>query len=147
MKTIDSKQLAYVLGMTHKKAKVTMLRAKNPNASEEQIAVDFTVSDVLVADIDEFEKATGIQLRAAVDDIVNNSLKRAASRKRILQDYPLSKLKTEKPPKQVRLPAELRSMLSKEDLDEIESYWRKNHEGKKFTEWNDSVNYYPLMNP
>ncbi len=147
MKKIDSKQLAYVLGMTHKKAKVTMLRAKNPSANEEQIEVDFTVSDVIEMNIDDFEKATGIQLRMAVDDIVNNTLKRAASRKRILQDYPLSKLKTEKPPKQIRLPAELRSMLSDEDLKEIESYWRMNHGGKRFSEWADSVNYYPEMNP
>jgi hypothetical protein len=120
---------------------------KSPNASVKQIEIDLKVSDTLEVDIDEYEKATKVPLRMAVDDIVENTLKRAASRKRILQDYPLSKLKVEKPPKVVSLPNALKSMLKESDIDSIEKYWNENYANKRYSEWGDGVSYYPEMKP
>lgn len=144
MKTITSKQLAYIMStnpsssMTHKNAMKIMLRAKRKNGEVAKES-DYEFLEEVVADISIVSKETGIDLELAVKDIRENSLKRPAFRKWILYDYVSEKLKGDKPPKRVSLPPALKSLLPEETLKEIRDYWNEKFASFKNPNWNDDV--------
>jgi len=65
-------------------------------------------------------------LPLAVEDIRENYLKRQASKKWILLDYPEKELKT-KLKTQVKIPVVLASLLKPEDVETIKTEWNKRH--------------------
>lgn len=67
-------------------------------------------------------------LQQMVDDIEQNYLKRNASKKWILCDYPekeLKKLANDGKPLRLNIPAALKSMLPSETIEIIEGEWAK----------------------
>lgn len=62
-----------------------------------------------------------------ITEIREQTLKRQASRKRILHDYIEEKLAKAKEGSTISLPVYLRRMLSKEDADFIKGYWKDNN--------------------
>lgn len=65
-------------------------------------------------------------LQQSVEDIKNNFLKRPATKKWILCDYPEKQLQT-KPAHKVKVPPVLASMLSQKDVEFIREQWRVRH--------------------
>jgi hypothetical protein len=63
-------------------------------------------------------------LQQSVEDIKNNFLKRPATKKWILCDYPEKELKTKEKHK-VKIPPVLVSLLNKEDLNTISKEWSR----------------------
>jgi hypothetical protein len=65
-------------------------------------------------------------LQMVVDDIQNNFLKRPASKKWILSDYPEKQLETKLKSK-IKIPPVLRSLLYDQDIDTIKREWKSRH--------------------
>jgi hypothetical protein len=138
MKTITSKQLAYILSVSHKDAMKIMLRAKRKNGEVAQ-ETDWEFLEEVICDIEVVSKEVNADIQMAVKDIQENSLKRPAFKKWILHDYVSDKLKGDKPPKKVSLPPALKSLLPEETLKEIKNYWNEKFAGFKNPNWNDDV--------
>lgn len=71
-------------------------------------------------------------LQLAVDDIRNNYLKRSATKKYILNDYPEHQLQLQykNPRKRITLPSVLCSMLNEQDIGIIKGVWKQRHKIK-----------------
>lgn len=65
-------------------------------------------------------------LQQSVDDIQNNFLKRPATKRWILCDFPEKELRT-KPKKKIKIPDTLASFLKEEDLNIIHDEWKKRY--------------------
>lgn len=69
-------------------------------------------------------------LQAMVDDITYNYMKRSATKKYILSDFPeqeINKMKSEGKNKKINIPPALKSMLLPETVKEIEIEWYKRY--------------------
>jgi hypothetical protein len=136
MKTITSKQLAYILSISHKDSMKIMLRAKRKNG-EVAKETDWEFVSEVVADIEIVSKETNADIEMAVNDIRENSLKRPAFRKWILYDYVSEKLKGKTPPKKISLPPALKSLLPEEAVSYIRDFWNEKFSNYKNPDWSD----------
>lgn len=120
---IDSRQLAFVLGITKKDATIKILRALRLDGQNYK-EIDYEFHPNISADVKIVEKHEKIDLEFAINDIRENALKRPGFRKYLLYDYPNKKIESHKTiPKTLSLPPALRSLLSEETLKEIKDYW------------------------
>lgn len=137
MTSLNSQQLAFLLDIKKENARARMCNAwekvNNISRSRSQIKrnekkkiVDPYPNDMPIEIL-----ATGLNLptlQQMVDDIEQNYLKRNASKKWILCDFPekeLKKLANDGKPLRLNIPAALKSMLSSETIGIIESEWAK----------------------
>lgn len=143
---INAKQLSFLLSVTVRSANIMICRAIHGD-NEAQIKVEIKMNKNCSADVDLVEKSTRIPIKWALTDLRENALKRSAFAKHLMRDYVEKQLNVKKPKKIIRLPPVLRSMLSKETLVEVESYWNQNYSGKKISAWGTDVDYFPNLRP
>lgn len=124
---INAEQLSFILRISKKDAKIKILRALRKDGQEYKES-DHEFHPNPSADVSLIEKYEKIALSFAIEDIKTNALKRPGYKKYLLYDYPSSKLSGKRLPKKVSLPPALKSLLSKEDLVEIEKYWNDHFE-------------------
>ena len=72
------------------------------------------------------QKHTGLQLSGAIMDIQENYLKRAATRKYILCDYPEKEMLTNQKD-EIKLPTALASLLHPDTIATIKAEWKKRY--------------------
>lgn len=132
---LNKQQLAFILDIKAEdaRAKMCVAWAKSigkPNdayRNEKEKIVDTYPVDMSIEIL-----ASGLNLptlQESVNDIENNYLKRPASRKWILQDFPEKgiKLAAEKGKRfNFKIPPALKSLLNEASIKEIEGYWFKN---------------------
>lgn len=143
--TVSACELAYILSMRVSRANhiIAIRLADNPETAKMISAVNSN----LRIEIDKIKDLFVIDIAKAIEDIRENAITRPTFRKWLMHDYPLSKLKTPFPPKKLRLPAGLRSMLKEQDLAQVEEQWNSRFKNLHFTEWHESVDYYPILKP
>jgi hypothetical protein len=136
---INAQQLAFLLSIPKKDAKIKILRSLRKDGQEYKES-DHEFHPNPSAEIEIIEKHEKLKIKQAVENIKNNALTSPAYKKYLLYDYPTKRIgaivdkedkkenKEEKitRPKTVRLPPVLRSLLSEENLNQIEDYWNKN---------------------
>lgn len=143
--TISAQELAYILSIKVDSANsIIALRASDNIETARMLSA---VNSNLKIPIELLKGVTIIDLEKAIEDIRENSMTRPAFRKWLMVDHPLSKIAVSRPPKTVRLPRGLRSLLKEKDLLEIEAYWNNRFANVHFSEWNQSVDYYPILKP
>lgn len=145
LEMVSASQLAYILSTTRKKANHIIAIKLFENF--EQAKLERKLNKDLKIAISKLEGLFVIDLKKAIIDIRENSMSRPHFRKFLFLEYPMTKLREEFPSKKIRLPRGLRSMLREQDLNEIESYWNNRYGNTRFPEWNDSVDYYPVLKP
>lgn len=132
---ITHKQLAFILDIEAIEAlgKIIFAHCKDRNQDiPPQKAKPYKVTDYknmgLPQEIplDVLEKHTGLKLGSAILDISENYLKRPASKKWILCDFPERELQT-KPKNKIKIPSALASLLSKESLATIKQEWHERY--------------------
>lgn len=142
---ITAKQLAFLLGTTKENANKKIMLALHTNPANASIEHKINPDGQIDAQL--FEDKTGIPVVFALNDLRENALKRKAFAKYLLRDIPEKAISVPRPVKTVRLPDALRSLLSKEVLDEIEKFWNENYYKKKVSKWDKSVDYWPEFKP
>lgn len=145
MTSLNSQQLAFLLDIKKEDARARMCNAweKANNTPKQGFAFEERLSSNVVWDNSKKIKdpypsdmpieilASGLNiptLQQMVDDIEQNYLKRSASKKWILCDYPereLKKLANDGKPLKLNIPAALKSMLPSETIEAIESEWAR----------------------
>lgn len=145
MTSLNSQQLAFLLDIKKEDARARMCAAweKAKNIPKMGFAFEERLSSNVVRDNSKKIKdpypndmpieilASGLNLptlQQMVDDIEQNYLKRSASKKWILCDYPekeLKKLANDGKPLRLNIPAALKSMLPSETIEIIESEWAR----------------------
>lgn len=122
MKDINETQLAYLLNVSKKEAirKIAYCKGKRHKDKEE---VD-EIKSIKIS-VSEFEEKSNINIQFAIDNLQQKAMKPGAFRG-FLVNYPIKKLKPSKSgfyPKIIRLPTALRSLMTKEHLQELKNEW------------------------
>lgn len=144
---VNAEQLNYMLdkGATKNKAWYMIQKVRLHLGEIKDINAEVKIDANPSVDVDEFDKFHGLHIRAAMEDIYNNALKRPAFKKYLFHDVPEQELgrtfkkPTEKPKKIVRLKPALRSLMNPEDLKKVDEYWQENFAGKRYTNLLDKV--------
>jgi hypothetical protein len=142
---ITAKQLAFLLNITKTNANKKIMLALHGNYAQAKMEHEINPDGEIDAEL--FEKKTGIPVVAAMNDLRENALKRKAFAKYLLRDFPEAAIGVQRPPKLVRLPEGLRSLLSEQVIDEICEFWNKNYYKKMISKWEKSVDYWPEFKP
>lgn len=142
MTQLNSQQLAFILDIKKEDARAKIVRAfEKSKGIDLREGVDMkTASRTAKGKInDEYPQFIKIELLAAglnipdlqkmVDDICENYLKRPATRKFILADYPEKHIKKcesegKEFPVKIGWPPALKSMLSESSVSEIHNFWK-----------------------
>lgn len=144
MKFINTQQLAFILDTTKTDARAMMCHAWSKNKGITNQAYHHPESGKIIDDypqameIDMLAKELNLpMLQSSVDDITNNYLTRAASKKWILCDYPEKAIKAaevngKKFPIKLNIPPALKSMLNKSDIERIHTEWAQRYKNKIF---------------
>lgn len=150
---INEKQLAFILGISQRNAKIKILRAKGREMVkageklEHPLELDhgyYTTVEIESSVITDYE---GVDIDFAIKDIYENALKRPGYRKYLLYEYPVSKMDKKDPTRIISLPVALKSMLSDESVETIKEYWEKNLSSFVSDKWPISLNYKPIFKP
>ena len=145
MESINAKQLAFILGTTVSAANKKIMLALHENYHQAKLESEMNPNGSI--NIELYEKKTGIPLRMAVDEIRLRALERKSYAKFLLRDFPEQQLNVEKPPKTIRLPEGLRTLLSPQTLEKVSEYWNGHYYGKRMSKWHKSVDYMPELKP
>jgi hypothetical protein len=133
MKFLNAQQLAFVLDIKKEDARAKMCVAWSSDKGEENKAERNAKGKLVdpypvAMPIDMLaEKLNLPTLQQSVDDICENYLKRPASKKWILCDFPekhLAKNKEAGQDKVINIPSALKSFLKKEDRELIANEWQ-----------------------
>lgn len=145
LSTVSACELAYILSMRVSRANhIIAIRLADNVETAKMISA---VNPNLRIEIEKLKGLFVIDIAKAIEDIRENALSRPTFKKWLMNDYPLTKMKVDVPPKKVRLPAGLRSLLKESDLEQIESQWNRRFKNLYFPEWNETVDYYPILKP
>lgn len=129
MESISAKQLAFLMNISQKDANKKICIAQYSDYAKAKIESE--LNDNCHIEIDLFEKKTGIPIRMAVEEVRIKGLQRKSYAKFLLRDFPEKELSVSKPPREVRLPEGLRTLLNPGTLVEIRKYWNDHYYGKK----------------
>jgi hypothetical protein len=128
---LNYKQLAFILDIKPIEALEKIIyvhcKVKGISRPQPQDKVKSYLVDGFPEDFDLGSLAVHLNLpslQQSVEDIRNNFLKRPATKKWILCDYPEKELKT-KAHNRVKIPSALASLLNKKDLEIISEEWSK----------------------
>jgi hypothetical protein len=136
MKTLNKKQLAFLLEISNEDARAKMCVAWCEENEIENIAKWNNKNKIIDnypfnMPIELLAKRLNIpNLQVLVEDIKNNYLVRSATKKYILNDFPekhIAKCNKSGYIKRINLPAGLKSLLNNETIIEIKSYWTKHY--------------------
>lgn len=131
MSFINAQQLAFVLEITKEDARAKMCVAwekfKGLNHTTERVKGKIVTDYPEVMDAEMIANQLNLpQLPLALKDIHDNYLKRPGSKKWILCDFPEKELQT-KPRNKIRIPSVLKSLLSDDDVQYIQTQWNKRY--------------------
>jgi len=134
---VTASQIKFLLKESPDKAYYMVMKAKEFAGESVSMKGDKGIIKNPEVDVDKFDECHKLEIRKAMEDIYNNALIRPAFKKYVLHDIPEEALGQifkdgKQPPKTIRLPAALRSLMSPVDLQKVEDYWFKNFQGKKY---------------
>lgn len=145
MKTINAIQLAFLLGISQRKANKMIAIVRFGN--REQAQTEIKLNKNLHCNAELLQKYFLFDINEVLNNVKYRALKSTGMAEYLLQSYPLSKLMVSTPKKTIRLRPALRTLLSRETLNEIEAYWHEKYSLQRFPEWNDSIHYFPVLKP
>lgn len=142
MVKLDYKQLAFILGIEPKEALEKILYVHSKVTGKDPPPRQESVKDYLFIEQKKKKVRTNLPesydvgllavhlnlptLQSSVEDIHNNYLKRAATKRYILLDFPEKELRI-KLKHQIKVPPVLASLLSLEDVETIENEWARRY--------------------
>lgn len=134
---ITARQVQFLLKESPDKAWMMVMQVRKHLDPSVNILGDKDVIKDPNVDVEEFDKYHKLEIKRAMEDIYNNALIRPAFKKYVLNDIPETALGQifkdgKNPPKTIRLPAALRSLMSPGDLQKVSDYWYKNFQGQKY---------------
>jgi hypothetical protein len=141
-KKVTARQIQFLLKENPDKAWMMVMQVRKALDKSVNVFAEKDINNNPSVDVDEFDKHHKLQIGMAMEDLYNNALIRPAFKKYLLHDIPEQKLgevfKNGKlPPKTIRLPSVLRSLLSPESLSRIDEYWNKHFAGKPYLHHSD----------
>lgn len=128
MKTISSRQLAYILKteVGDQDCKILTIKDREKGINTLHVNDGYKLKGQTI-EVKAYEKYYGVDIFLAIDSIKKNYLKHTATRSFIM-DYPAKKLvvdKTGKYPVTVQIPSVLKTFLTVDQIEEILTKWRE----------------------
>lgn len=134
---VTANQIQFLLKESRDKAFYMVMKAKEFAGEKVSMVGDKGIVKNPEVDVDTFDQCHKLEIRKAMEDLYNNALIRPAFKKYVLHDIPEEALGQifkdgKQPPKTIRLPTALRSLMSPQDLQTVQEYWDKHFAGQKY---------------